>query len=81
MKPTPKVPEINQFLKTTFGVDLQKAIESDTCVPPPIGCGKPATEFRDELSRKEFSLSGLCQECQDSVFTEKNPHIKRGRNA
>ncbi len=27
-------------------------------------------EFRDPLSIKEFRISGLCQECQDSVFTE-----------
>lgn len=33
-------------------------------------CGKPvsADSFRDELSRKEFSISGLCQECQDDFF-------------
>lgn len=24
--------------------------------------------FRDELSRREFGISGMCQECQDSVF-------------
>ena len=26
------------------------------------------TEFRDELSRKEFEISNLCQKCQDNVF-------------
>lgn len=33
-------------------------------------CGKPvsADSFRDELSRKEFSISGLCQVCQDDFF-------------
>lgn len=25
-------------------------------------------EFRDELSLKEFKISGLCQKCQDSFF-------------
>jgi hypothetical protein len=25
-------------------------------------------EFRDELSRKEFGISGLCQKCQDETF-------------
>lgn len=25
-------------------------------------------EFKDELSRKEFAISGLCQRCQNSVF-------------
>lgn len=25
-------------------------------------------EFRDELSKKEFEISGLCQKCQDGTF-------------
>jgi hypothetical protein len=25
-------------------------------------------DFRDELSRKEFGLSRMCQDCQDEVF-------------
>jgi hypothetical protein len=25
-------------------------------------------DFRNEISRKEFKISGLCQECQDQVF-------------
>lgn len=25
-------------------------------------------DFRDELSRKEYKISGLCQKCQDEVF-------------
>lgn len=28
----------------------------------------PVGEFRDELSRKEFGISGMCQNCQDEVF-------------
>lgn len=31
-------------------------------------CGKEVGEFRDALSKKEFGISGMCQECQDSVF-------------
>ena len=31
-------------------------------------CKKPITEFRDEISEKEYNISGVCQECQDSVF-------------
>ena len=30
----------------------------------------PEVDFRDALSKKEFSISGMCQECQDAVFTE-----------
>lgn len=34
-------------------------------------CGKvihPNAEFRDDISRREFNLSGLCQGCQDKTF-------------
>ena len=42
-------------------------------------CGKGATEtprndlakaflFRNELSAREYRISGMCQSCQDSVF-------------
>jgi len=24
--------------------------------------------FKDEVSRREFTISGLCQECQDKTF-------------
>lgn len=33
-------------------------------------CGQSPGEFRDELSKREFSISGLCQSCQDETFTE-----------
>ena len=35
-----------------------------------VSCGKAATEFRDELSRKEYQCSLLCQACQDTIFCE-----------
>ncbi len=31
-------------------------------------CDADVGEFRDALSAKEFSISGMCQACQDSVF-------------
>lgn len=35
-------------------------------------CGKviDVSSFRDALSRKEFSISGFCQECQDVIFND-----------
>jgi hypothetical protein len=44
------------------------SIKADVCVPKPIGCGGPATQFRDELSQREYTISGLCQKCQDVIF-------------
>ena len=29
------------------------------------------SEFKDELSKKEYSISGLCQGCQDKTFGKK----------
>ena len=29
-----------------------------------------SSPFRDDLSRKEYSISGMCQDCQDKVFGE-----------
>lgn len=61
-------------LTSMFGYDRRKSIKADRCAPPPIGCGGIANTFRDELSRKEFAISGLCQKCQDSVFgTDEEP--------
>lgn len=34
-------------------------------------CGKaihPNQEFRDEISKREYKISGLCQDCQDKFF-------------
>ena len=33
-------------------------------------CNKDMTnaKFRDELSVKEYKISGICQECQDKMF-------------
>jgi hypothetical protein len=31
-------------------------------------CGKPAKSFKTELSALEYSISGICQSCQDYYF-------------
>ena len=31
-------------------------------------CGKKIRKFKDSLSKKEYSISGMCQSCQDKVF-------------
>lgn len=62
----PKSPEMEKFLEEMFG--RTTAMNNRVCLPKPIGCGKPITGFKDKLSEKEYSISGLCQECQDIVF-------------
>lgn len=47
-----------------FGRTRSAALSEGICVR----CGKPANEFADELSRREYGISGFCQECQDYFF-------------
>ena len=67
-EPSKKAPALESFLEGTFG--RTTAIRGNKCVPTPIGCGKEvkAEDFRDEISLKEYSISGLCQNCQDEIF-------------
>lgn len=65
-EPSKKDPGITRLLESKFG--RTTAIRADVCVNPPMGCGGPAERFRDDLSRKEYTISGLCQYCQDEVF-------------
>lgn len=64
MTPSEKTPQIDDFITKVFGIDRKANITNNVCTM----CGKPATTFKDELSKKEFSISGMCQECQNKVF-------------
>ena len=46
-----------------FGRSRTLAIAGNGCVK----CGESAVDFRDEISRKEFGISGFCQSCQDDI--------------
>ena len=63
-KASKKTKEINTALSKIFGIDRVKSIKKDTCVM----CGESATIFRNKTSEIEFSISGLCQQCQDEIF-------------
>lgn len=71
MKPSQKSEAIEQLHKDTFGFDRRALIKSNKCAPKPIGCGGDVVIFDDDLSRKEYTLSGLCQSCQDKFFGKK----------
>jgi hypothetical protein len=47
-----------------FSPGRREAIADDKC----SGCGCPALQFRAELHILEYTISGLCQVCQDDVF-------------
>ena len=49
-----------------LAVGAKLAVQNDRCAL----CRQEAKEFKDELSKKEFRISGMCQACQDKVFSE-----------
>jgi len=58
---------IEELKKRPFYKMLPEALErikKGICV----GCEKEITDFRDNISLREHRISGLCQDCQDSVF-------------
>lgn len=72
-KPSKKSPDIEEFLTHLLGgvqgaTPRSDSIEANLCVPTPIGCGKPIGAFSNEVSRREYKISGLCQSCQDSFY-------------
>lgn len=58
-------PALQEFLNTIFHEQTQR-IKEGKC---PF-CGKTIVEneFKDDLSRREFEISGMCQKCQDDFF-------------
>lgn len=66
--PSEKAPEMEEANKGMFGFDRREYIIRGKCIPKPYGCGGEAVEFTDDLSRKEYSVSGMCQKCQDGFF-------------
>jgi len=57
---------LDKFAKKAFGISQTKAKEKNICV----FCGKEIKmeDFKDQLSIKEYKISGLCQKCQDNTF-------------
>jgi hypothetical protein len=67
-KPSEKAEPIKNFLDQlttlTFGTSRTESITHDKCV----SCKGDATSFRNEISKREYRISGLCQNCQDEIF-------------
>jgi len=65
------------MLTSVFGVDRVKTITESFCV----SCDSEnnnAASFRDDLSRKEYAISGMCQSCQDDIFGVGDPDDDEG---
>lgn len=62
-----KSPEMESFLNELAVATFGRSRDGNQCVT----CGSTKVcpeDFKDDLSRKEFGISFMCQECQDSVF-------------
>ena len=55
---------IEQMLTSLTGVSRVGAVAEGSCAT----CKGEASSFRDALSEKEYTISGMCQSCQDSIF-------------
>ena len=64
LEATFKHPAIEAMLSKLTGVSRVGAVAEASCVT----CKGEASSFRDALSRKEYTISGMCQSCQDSIF-------------
>ena len=64
MKATQKDPAIDALITLLTGYSRQEAVEEGVCVT----CGEEASKFRDEVSEREYQISGMCQSCQDDAF-------------
>jgi hypothetical protein len=69
MKRTPGMQkDVDAIYKKISGKTLTQHLNDNTC----WGCGQDVLKkgFRDELSVKEYTISALCQKCQDITFEE-----------
>ena len=46
-------------------------VEAELCA----WCGTYASTFKDKQSKKEYSISGLCQDCQDKTFNKEEDNV------
>jgi len=61
--------QLNKDILRKFGFNKEvDAVEHGFC---PL-CKQPISkdDFIDELSKREYKISGLCQKCQDEMFEE-----------
>ncbi len=62
---------MNPFLMKVMGFKNEtEMVKKGVC--PMCGIHVCLIPFRDEISRREYKISGLCQKCQDAIFKGRN---------
>tara|TARA_R110002051_G_scaffold14510_1_gene46959 strand:+ start:2700 stop:2903 length:204 start_codon:yes stop_codon:yes gene_type:complete len=64
MKATEKHPAIEAFISTFTNASRKGAVAEGSCT----WCHEMVGKFRNPKSRKEYTISGMCQPCQDDFF-------------
>lgn len=85
--PSEKSPNVEDMITHVMGKSRVATIRSGKCMTCDVGllcrtCNKPRGDthphlfvsFRDELSAREYTISGMCQSCQDSVFVPEDDY-------
>jgi hypothetical protein len=61
------------FSRPTYRAEYARAKAQQIC----IMCGRSSVNFRDFSGKFEYSVSALCQQCQDQLFNSR----ERGQKA
>jgi len=62
---------IDSVSKKAFGISQSEAGKKGALMAICVFCKKPidpGKDFRNEISLREFTISGICQVCQDDLF-------------
>tara|TARA_R110002020_G_scaffold195094_1_gene396067 strand:- start:434 stop:685 length:252 start_codon:yes stop_codon:yes gene_type:complete len=74
MKANDKHDAIDALLSlATGGKDRYEVVRNGECMTCDSQ-GNVSSSFSDDLSRKEYSISGMCQSCQDDIFGAGEPN-------
>ena len=60
----PILEKILEDFSAILGTPRSVAFATKCCVL----CGRDASVFKNEISKKEYKMSGMCQKCQDNFF-------------
>ena len=56
---------LNKLAMEIYGRTVTESLRKEICV----SCGEPAIEgLQDQISRNEYYISGLCWDCQATIF-------------
>lgn len=55
-----------EIIKAIFGNEITNRLNNHLC--PMCGQKINESDFRDVLSKQEYDISGMCQQCQDRIF-------------